>query len=268
MNRIRRVILALDVAARDAQSIAAAVELAARLGAEVLGLFLEDPRLLRWARLPVARQVSPWGGGLDRERLEAQLRALAAQAQAELEQAARRLGVSWQAQVLRGELERALNEWAVQGDLWVIGTAGQVMGLAVPTPAALRLVLPQAARWVLLQPRGVPFRHPMVVLHPQASNPEALLEAARAFMEDPAQPLTVVILGENGLTSSVQAWQVRQGALIRPVHLREASLEQLLQVFARSGCDGLVVGAELPLLAEEGLERLLARLPAPLLMVR
>ncbi len=267
MNRIRRVILALDVAARDAQSIAAAVELAARLGAEVLGLFLEDPRLLRWARLPVARQVSPWGGGVDPARLEAQLQALAAQAQAELEQAAHRLGVAWQAQVLRGELERAL-EGTAQEDLWVIGTAGRVMGLTVPTPAALRLVLPQAARWVLLQPRGVPFRHPMVVLHPQASSPEALLEAARAFMEDPSEPLTVVMLGENRLTSSVQAWQVRRGALIRPVHLREARLEALLQVFARTGCDGLVAGADLPLLAGEGLERLLARLPAPLLVVR
>ena len=268
MNRIRRVILALDVTARDAQSIAAAVELAARWGAEVLGLFLEDPRLLHWARLPVARQVSPWGGGVDPARLEAQLRALAAQAQAELEQAARRLGVAWQAQVLRGELERALNEWAAQEDLWVIGTAGRVMGLAVPTPAALRLVLPQGARWVLLQPRRAPFRHPMVVLHPQASHPEALLEAARAFMEDPAQPLTVVVLGENSLASTLQAWQVRQGALIRPVHLREATLEQLLEVFTRASCDGLVVGANLPLLAGQGLERLLARLPAPLLVVR
>lgn len=268
MNRIRRVILALDVAARDAQSIAAAVELAARLGAEVQGLFLEDPRLLRWARLPVARQVSPWGGGVDPARLEAQLQALAAQAQAELEQAARRLGVAWQAQVLRGELERALNEWAAQEDLWVIGTAGRVMGLAVPTPAALRLVLPQGARWVLLQPRGAPFRHPMVVLHPQAHNPEALLEAAWAFMENPSQPLTVVVLGENSLASTLQAWQVRRGALVQPVHLREVGLEQLLQVFTRIGCDGLVVGADLPLLAGEGLERLLARLPAPLLVVR
>jgi hypothetical protein len=129
---------------------------------------------------------------------------------------------------------------------------------------ARRLVLPPAVRWVLLQPRRVPFRHPMVVLHPQAHNPEALLEAARAFMEDPSQPLTVVILGENGLTSAVQAWQVRQGALIRPVHLPEARLEALLQVFSRTGCDGLVVGADLPLLAEEGL----ARLPMPLLVVR
>lgn len=268
MNRIRRVILALDVAARDQESIAAAVELAARLGAEVLGLFLEDPRLLRWARLPVARQVSPWGGALDEGRLEAQLKALAARARAELEQAARRLGVAWQAQVLRDELEQILRERALQEDLWVIGTAGRVMGLAVPTLAALRLVLPQAARWVLLQPRGGAFRHPMVVLHAQAGHPEALLEAARAWMEHPAEPLTVLMLGENGLTSRVQDWQAQHRALVRPVHLQEATLEQLLEVFARTGCDGLVVGADLPLLAGEGLEQLLARLPAPVLMVR
>jgi hypothetical protein len=188
----------------------------------VQGLFLEDPRLLRWARLPVARQVSPWGGGVDPARLEAQLQALAAQAQAELEPAARRLGVAWQAQVLRGELGRALNEWAAQEDLWVIGTAGRVMGLAVPTPAALRLALPQGARWVLLQPRGAPFRHPMVVLHPQAHNPEALLEAFEAqfriwYAAPPAQLIPVFLqrlwrkgtflIGETQVIGEIIDWE-------------------------------------------------------------
>lgn len=269
MSKSRRVILALDIAARDEESIAAAVELAARLGAEVLGLFLEDPRLLRWADLPVARQVSPWGKALEEVRLEAQLQALAAQAQAALEQAARRLGVAWRAQVLRGEPERALSEEVLQEDIWVIGTAGRVMGLTVPTPSALRLVLPEAARWVLLQPRGRAFRHPMVVLHPQARQPEAVLDTALAWMESRTEPLTVLMLGPGSeLAARVQTWQAQQGVLVRPVHLEAATLEQLAQVFGRSGCDGLVLGADLPLLEGEGLSQLLALSRAPVLLVR
>ncbi len=269
MSHSRRVVLALDVAARDAQSIAAAVELAARLGAEVLGLFLEDPRLLRWADLPVARQVSPWGKELEEVRLEAQLQAMAAQARADLERAAQRLGVAWRVQVLRGEPEQALSEGQLQEDVWVIGTAGRVMGLTVPTPSALRLVLPEAARWVLLQPRRVPFQHPMVVLHPQAHRLESVLDAALAWMESPSEPLTVLMLGlGDDLVSRVQEWQVRHRALIRPVHLKEITLEQLAEVFGQSGCDGLVVGADLPLLQGAGLERLLALSRAPVLLVR
>jgi hypothetical protein len=70
------------------------------------------------------------------------------------------------------------------------------------------------------------------------------------------------------LAARVQAWQGRQGALIRPVHLGAATLEQLAQVFERSGCDGLVLGADLPLLEGEGLSRLLTLSRAPLLLMR
>jgi hypothetical protein len=108
----------------------------------------------------------------------------------------------------------------------------------------------------------------MVVLHPQTSDPEALLEAARAWMEGSSEPLTVVILDNDHLTHTVQNWQMRHAALIRPVHLQEATLEQLLQVFTHTGCDGLVVGADLPLLEGAGLERLLVLSRAPVLLVR
>ncbi len=267
MSRIRRVILAQDLASRDPQATRTAVALAARLGAGVLGLFLEDPRLLRWADLPVARQVSAWGVVAEQAQLEAQLRALAAQAQTELESAARRLGVPWSARVLRGALQDLAE--AAADDLWVIGTAGQLMGLEVPTFALLRPTLPPAARLILLRPRTQGFQRPLVVLHESSSRVEAVLDAAWGLMESPTQPLSVLMIGDRAeLATQVQAWQARRNALLRPVHLGQAGIAELAQVCAQVGCDGLVVAADWSWLEGEGLERLLAVVRTPVLVVQ
>lgn len=258
MSRIHRVILAQDVTSHNTQTIATAVTLAARLGVRVLGLFLEDPSLLRWANLPVARQVSPWGGGMDRARLAAQLRALSVQAQTELETTAQRLGVPWSAQVLRGALQELAEE--TSDDLWVIGTASRVMGLEVQSFSLLRPALPRVARLILLLPRKTAFQRPLVVLHDQSANPEAVLEAALGLMAMPDQPLSVLMIGNRTeLAASVQAWQAQRIIQVRPIHLSRASMEDLARVKALVGCDVLVVGADLPLLEGEGLEARRAR---------
>ncbi|WP_299425553.1 hypothetical protein [uncultured Meiothermus sp.] len=263
MSRIRRVILAQDVASRDTQTIATAVELAARLGVRVLGVFLEDPSLLRWASLPVARQVSPWGSGVDRERLAAQLRALSIQAQAELEVTAQRLGVPWSAQVLRGALQELVEETA--DDLWIIGTASRVMGLEVQLFSMLRPALPRVARLILLLPRNTAFQRPLVVLHGHTASAEAVLEAALGLMEMPAQPLSVLMIGNRTrLAASVQAWQAQRNVVVRPIHLSQAGIEELAGVAALVGCDVLVVGADWPPLEGEGFEARRVRTPGEL----
>jgi hypothetical protein len=291
MKQIRRVVLAQDVTSRDTQTIVAAVELAARLRVQVLGLFLEDPGLLRWASLPVARQVSPWGSGLDRERFADQLRILTTQAQAQLEEVARRLGVPWQAQVLRGALQELAHE--TSDDLWIIGTTSRVMDLEVQSFSLLRPALLQAARLVLLLPRSTAFQRPLVVLHDQsaslAASIEPVLEAALGLTQTPAQPLSVLMIGDRTeLAAMVQAWQAKRNVLVRPIHLSWAGIEELARVAALVGCDVLVVGADLPLLAGEGfelhdeapgqppsitqtwslLERLLATIRLPVLVVQ
>ncbi len=267
MNRIRRVILAQNVVSRDTRTIGTAVELAARLGAQVLGLFLEDPNLMRWADLPVAQQVSPWGDSVDRERFAAQLRVLSTQAQAELEATAQRLGVPWSSMVLRGALQELAQE--TSDDLWIIGTASRVMGLEMQSFSMLRPALPRVARLILLLPRNTAFQQPLVVLHDHMASAEAVLEAALGLMEISAQTLTVLMVGDRtGLAATVQAWQAQRNILMRPIHLSRASIEGLAQVKALGGCDGLVVGADLPLLEGEGLEKLLAVVRSPVLVVQ
>ena len=53
---IERLVVALDLAAQDMAEIAMAADLAARFGAALEGIFIEDANLFRLAALPVARQ--------------------------------------------------------------------------------------------------------------------------------------------------------------------------------------------------------------------
>ena len=54
---VRRILVALDASTQSLAALRTAVTLAAELGAELEGLFVEDTNLMRMAMLPVARRV-------------------------------------------------------------------------------------------------------------------------------------------------------------------------------------------------------------------
>ena len=86
-------------------SLEAAAALADRLGAELVGLFIEDPDLLRFAALPFAHEIGH--ASAERRRtdvtaIERSLRVHAAEAERMLASAAERNAVRWSFRVARG----------------------------------------------------------------------------------------------------------------------------------------------------------------------
>jgi hypothetical protein len=119
---IRRVVMRLDAAADSRSAIATAAGLAARAGAPLHGIFVEDEELLHLAALPFARQVSPGIGG---ERLtvamaELHQRSAAEHARAELSAMAARHDVEPSFEVVRATSDIAL-AGAAEVDLVVAG---------------------------------------------------------------------------------------------------------------------------------------------------
>jgi predicted RecB family endonuclease len=95
--------LAPGLAARG--SLEAAAAFADRLGAELVGLFIEDPDLLRFAALPFAHEIGH--ASAERRRtdvpaIERSLRVHAAEAERSLASAAERSAVRWSFRVARG----------------------------------------------------------------------------------------------------------------------------------------------------------------------
>jgi hypothetical protein len=102
----RRIVLGLD-AGTPRRVLEAAAALAARTGAELVGLFVEDIELLQFAALPFAHEIggaSAARRSLDVASVERSLRALAAEAERMLAGTAGRCDVRWSFRVARGVL--------------------------------------------------------------------------------------------------------------------------------------------------------------------
>jgi len=118
--KIRRVIVGLDPALQSRALLEAAVELAERMEAELIGLFVENQDLLHFAGLPFAREVgfaSAARRTLDVPTMERSLRALAKEAQQMLASVAGRTSVQWSFRIVRGSPAAELLAVAEEFDL-------------------------------------------------------------------------------------------------------------------------------------------------------
>jgi nucleotide-binding universal stress UspA family protein len=153
----RRVLVGVDASAASLDALAAAASLAARLGAELAGLFVEDEDLLRLAALPFGDVVRTAGGGrerLDPASTEAALRALAARAREAVERIASARRVSCSFRVARGSVVREVLSAAEAADLVVLGAGGHGRSARGALGDTARAAAARARAPVLLLARG------------------------------------------------------------------------------------------------------------------
>ena len=153
----RRILVAIDASSASLDALEAAAALAARLGSELAGLFVEDEALLRLAALPFGDIVRSPGG--DRERLdpvsvEAELRAVASHAREVLERTASSHRVTCSFRVTRGRVVPELLAAAEGADLVVLGSSGHGRSARGAVGDTARAAAVRAPTSVLLLSRG------------------------------------------------------------------------------------------------------------------
>jgi nucleotide-binding universal stress UspA family protein len=119
-----RVVLALQRLPRRLAALDPALALARDLDAAVTALFVEDPRLLASAALPVVREVDHWSGEvreLDRPALERRLAAEAGRVERVLRAAARERAIDLTFSIVRDRPEAAARAARQGGDIVVVG---------------------------------------------------------------------------------------------------------------------------------------------------
>ena len=148
---VRRLWVALDASSHSLAALEAAVRIAARLDAELAGLFVEDEDLLRWSRLPIGRAVDPVSAkarSVDAPTVEQELRAQAGRARRALEAAAQRERVRWSFRVVRGRVGRALAEAVGELDLLALGRSSWARSSGGRLGSTARFVVTEPKRGV------------------------------------------------------------------------------------------------------------------------
>jgi nucleotide-binding universal stress UspA family protein len=246
---IRRILAAFGPSTASPAALEGVVEVAARLGADLDALFVEDVRLLELAELPVARQVSLHGGRsqtLVRRDLERELGALARQAERRLAEAASRRHVRCSFKVTRGQVSAEVTAAAAGTDLLILECVSRPLGREARVEVAVRQMVAEAQRSVMLvPPAGRPTGSVHVLLEDHQGG-DRLLQAARELASRYGGPRPVEV-------------RLPAGAPLA------AGVDALLTAV---GAGTLVLAADSPLLDSEACWQRIAKAPCSVLLVR
>lgn len=241
--------MALDTANEDPASVETVIDLASRLEAAVLGLFVEDVNLLRTAGLPFTRRIGLLTGtqqAIDAAAVEREAKAAAGRVHRFLAAAAERRRVRFSFRVVRGHFAHEVARASVEGDLTVVEEA---RGRELPRFLRnTRTFVELAQAPVLLLRAEVWLGRPvLVVLDGDSAGRRVLALAAHLAARGGSGRLEII-------SSPTDAF-------------RAEALESEVRAF--EGCDGLELGFSLcPRLNVHGIERALRQAGAGLVVVR
>jgi hypothetical protein len=198
-----RILVRLEGAPPARAAMEAAAGIAARLEAELVGLFVEDIELLHWAGLPFTREVglaSARSRPLDVKAMERTLRSLANESREALAEIAARTPLRWSFRVARGSLPELLAA-AAEADL-LVARAGGVRLRPPHVPAAPIL---------LVQERGSAAPR-FVAVCTATTRPEELALSLNDLVRSSAEPVEIMLLCEDAVLAA--QWQRKTRAVL------------------------------------------------------
>jgi nucleotide-binding universal stress UspA family protein len=186
-------VVAVDASAASLDAAAAAAAVAARLGAELAGLFVEDEDLLRLAALPFGVVQAPGGHreDLDVAAAEARLRAVAAHAREVLERAAAAHRVACSFRVARGRVAAEVIAASEGADLVVLGASSHGRSARGAVGQTARAAATGASAPVLLLARGARLGAELVALDDGTPAGARAVEVARRLAPADRPPVLV-----------------------------------------------------------------------------
>jgi nucleotide-binding universal stress UspA family protein len=273
-GRIRRILVAVDASPPSLATLKEAIELASRLQAELLGIFVEDIQLLRMAGSPFAQEVGFSSGAvrqLDLQQMQLQLRAQAKQVRRRLSRLAKHSQVRWSFRVIRGEIDAELLSAASDVDLIILGRAGWSRKRQLGSTA--QAMASQAPRPALIHESRIPLKPSILVLYDGTELGEKALVAAAELVRGQQGYLTVALIAEmeeeaRNLQTEVALWLKARGMQARYRWMLEADEVKLKYLLRVEGECILVLPGGLAILQGERLTMLLNELKCPVMIVR
>jgi len=197
---VRRILVALDTSPHSLAALEAAVNLAAKMNAELLGLFVEDAALLRLAEVPCAREILYFSTAeipLSRASVESKFRVQAEQARKALSAAARRAHVEWSFRTVRGDVASEVLAAASDVDLLAMGKGGWSLGRKFRMGSTALELSTSSIPVLLLPESGLPPKASLVVYYDGSSAAKRGLLAALQLEDAGMDGITVLLDAAN-----------------------------------------------------------------------
>lgn len=275
-HRIRRIVVTLDATEQGRSTVETAAVLAARLEAEMVGLFIEDINLLRLAALPFAHEMgygSTLRRALDTSHMERTLRAQAETLKKQLAACAGHARIPWSFQVRRGELLEEVLQTASQADLVVIGGTGEAIVSSTPERLSQRVLLQCSCAVLKRQGRRYRLERPVVLFYDGSAECRRALALAAQLAEGQEQQLHILLPPGDGAARQRLEKQAREllqetASQARFQDLPDLQATTLARAVEAVQGDILITGAALPLADRQQLEALLDEIQCDLMLVR
>lgn len=279
-SEIYRILVALDATEDSLALLDLATRLAAKLRAELEGLFVEDINLLRMADLPCTRVVSvatPSDQGLNLSSMERELRRQARVARDMLAMNAERFSVRWSFRTARGSMAGEILAAAPDADIVIVGKSDRAYPQRVKLGATARTLSALSPSAVLITHHrmvAAEYSPPgaiLVAYDNTITGDRALRLAARIAVSE-NHPITVLIPESKrtaprlqGMADAILAAFGLQPRF-RRVNRRDAV--RLATIVHGEHGELFVLGCESPLLRGKPTDALVENLEIPVLLIR
>lgn len=273
---IKRILVALDASRHSISALEAAIALAARLQAELRGVFIEDPTVRRLADTDLVDEFGIFSGlgrRLDREALNRQLRGQAGKVRRYFRFTTEQADIRCTYREVQGEVTDEVLSEAADCDVVILGKGAWSAVETGRLAPEVRKVLSQLGSSALILQAGTRPQLPLLVLYDGSPEGDLALASARALAEGDEEDRIVSVLLLADDAHSARSLQEHAEERLQPgdfeVSYRRISEKNLARLPALVNREGyhLVV---IPALSgeKEDLIDLLEEIKRPVLLIR
>ncbi|MFP4531131.1 MAG: universal stress protein [Desulfobacterales bacterium] len=276
---LRRILVPLDASAHSRAALEAAAKLAASMGAELSGLYVEDAELLDLCRYPFAREVGLMPARtrqLESADLERDFRIQAEQIRRMLAMLADASDINWSLTVRRGRVLAEILDQAASADLTVLGRVGRKLSSA-SMGSTVRHLIEQSRGMTLILQAGFQLVSPVLTVYDGSeqslravSIAISLARAAGGNMEIliPAQTEEEFSRLRDELLTAAEISPQTQGMKLRFRRIRTEVAPALVTVLRAEYRQPVVLPVDTIDGEAAAIQRLINRIDNPVLLVR
>ncbi|MFO7742073.1 MAG: universal stress protein [Anaerolineae bacterium] len=273
---IERIVVALDPSAHSLAALEAAARMASRLGAELVGLFVEDINVRRLADLPFGREVGFFSASCRRvetQQLSRQLRVQAGTVRRRFRIATRSIATRCTFREVRGPVPREVLKAAAEADMVILGKGAWSPFETERLGAAVRDVLSHVAASTLVLIAETHVELPMRVVYDGTRLGEKAVATAAELAADVDGHLMVFLLADDPEEASRLEEAVRRRLADAELEvsfqtLTEASVSRLAYLVAHEERGMLILPAGAEALGGKAVLDFLDETRAPVLLIR